>query len=63
MSNLIEKLNARIRAKVTPEVIARAEKMATVRGPDIQNQMMAFSHQAAAKRVAEAEVQTAGMRM
>jgi hypothetical protein len=63
MNNLIEKLNSRIRAKVTPEVIARAEKTAAANGPDIHDQMWAFSHHAAAKQAAEAEVSTSGMRM
>lgn len=61
--SLIEKLNSRIRAKVTPEVIARAEKAATPLGPDIHDQMWAFGHHPAAQQAAEKEVQVAGMRI
>jgi hypothetical protein len=54
--SLIDKLNARIRNKVTPEIIARAEKGAAAIGEpknwDINDSMWAFSHRAAAEQAA-----------
>ncbi len=52
---LIDKLNARIRTKVTPEVIARAERAATSMSDAKNTQPF--------NRRAEVEPETPGMRM
>lgn len=61
---IIDTLKSRIREKLTPEVSALMSKKSNGRGgPDIHDDMWAWSHEAASKKASELQAEPAALKM